>query len=56
MARKGKKGVTLYIPERLYQRIIEMCEKRHMQVTPYIIMAIVEWLKKEQEWDGEKYL
>ena len=54
--RKGKKRVTLDIPDRLYKTIIEMCEKRHMKVTPYIIMTIIEWIKQEQEWDGEKYL
>lgn len=54
--RKGKKRITLDVPDELYKLIIEMCKKRHMKVTPYITLAIVEWLKKEQEWDGIKYL
>lgn len=56
MARQGKKRITLDIPESVYEVIVEMCKKRHMKITPYIIMTIIDFLRKESEWDGEKYV
>ena len=56
MPRKGKKRITLDIPEQLYPLIVEMCKKRHMKITPYVVMTIMYFIRKEGEWDGEKYL
>ena len=50
MARKGRVRISLDIPEELHETLKEMCDKRYMTKTMYIIRALVEKFINEEKY------
>lgn len=49
--RPGRKRLSMDIPNGIHRRIKEKTKERNCTLTRWILMAIIERLKKEQQYE-----
>ncbi len=51
MSRKGKKRLTVDIPEGMYEKFKVISKRRNISLSTYILQYIYQLIKKEEEYE-----
>ena len=50
MKRKGRKRLSMDIPEGIHRELVKACEKRNCTITRYVLRGIIALLKQETKY------